>query len=301
MSKYTFLLSFNLIVKLIQHKPYPSKDHILDYLKENDIPISERTLFRHLEKIKADFGLDIEYSKIHKGYFINHEESQFNNSLFNVLEHISLTNILTEDLNNNSKKLRLISFDDSRNFKGIEYLKPILLAIQRGQKISFMHYNFQKETHKKRTIIPFLLKEYSNRWYVVGATNPTEMRVFGIDRISDLEIGSISSIKREQFQEHLKKFNHTIGVYYGDGEPEKIVCNVDEILVKYLKSLPLHHSQLIYSTGVSGKYRVEYFLYPNLEFKYQILSFSTKLDIIEPLHLKEEIIGMLEEAQDRYR
>ena len=301
MANYSFLLSFNLITKLLQRDQYPSKNTILEYLKDNDIKISERTLFRHLNRIKADFGLDIKFSNINDGYYIDYKESHFNNSLFNVLEHISLTNMLTNDLSSNKQKLAYISFDDSRDFKGIEYLKPILLAIQNNQQIRFTHYNFQKETHKTHVIFPLILKEYANRWYVVGVINQTDIRVYGIDRISNLKMDEVSTLNRDDFENQLSKFQHTIGVSYGEGEPEKIVCHVDEILVKYLRSLPLHHSQEISPTREPGKYRIEYVLYPNREFKYQVLSFATKLDIIEPLHLKEEIKDMLNEALDRYK
>lgn len=301
MSNYSFLLSFNHIMKVLKQKKYPSKDQVLEYLKDNDISISERTLFRHLNRIKADFGLDIKFSKVENGYFIDQEESQFNNSLFNVLEHINLTNILSNNLSENNKRLEYISFDDSRDFKGIEYLKHILIAIQNNQQIEFTHYNFQKETNKTHLITPLILKEYANRWYVVGAINQNEIRVFGIDRISNLKLDKVTSLDKSMFDVQLSRFEHTIGVFYGEGEPEKIVCKVDEILVKYLRSLPLHHSQEIYPTNEPGKYRVEYMLYPNREFKYQVLSFSTKLDIIEPLHLKEEIKEMLNEAINRYQ
>src|SRR5690606_40629522 len=36
---------------------------------------------------------------------------------------------------------------------------------------------------------PYLLKEYQNRWYLVGTIKPTdEFRTFGIDRISNLVV-----------------------------------------------------------------------------------------------------------------
>ena len=301
MSNYTTSLRIQLLIQYIYNKKYSSKNEILDYLSEKDHPISSRTLDRDIERIKADFGLGLEYSSKEKGYYIDDEKTVKADSFFKFLEIRQIADIFSKSLQESNNILEYVSFDDSKNLKGIENLEPILIAIKQTQEITFEHENYGRDYKKSYTITPLILKEYLNRWYIVGAiNNEGEIRTFGIDRIHNLKTGKSSKIKRKNFLKSLNKFKHTIGLTYGAKEPEKVSLVIDELHVKYLRSLPLHHSQIILPKDKNNKHQVDFYVYINYEFKTQILKIGPEAEVIAPKHLRNEIRDMLKASLAHY-
>ncbi len=101
----------------------------------------------------------------------------------------------------------------------------------------------------------------------------------------------------------LQKYEDIIGVSFETGdfkERIKIELIIEDIHVKYLRSLPLHQSQKIDIIKEKGKYKVTYFLIPNYEFKTQILKMGDYAEVISPVELRVEIIKMLENTIKKY-
>lgn len=301
MANYTTSLKIQLLIQFIYDGNFPSKNKIISYFLAKDFDVSSRTLDRYFARIRADFGIEISYNSKKKGYFINEEESVKVASFFKYLEIIQVADIFSKSLKDSSKILDYISFDDSKNFKGIENLKDILVAIKQEREITFVHENYERKTKKEYAITPLILKEYLNRWYVVGAIDKVgETRTFGIDRIFDLKITKLSNINREKYNDKLERFKHTVGLTYGEGEPEKVSLLIDELHVKYLRSLPLHQSQIIHPKDKNNKHQVDFYIYPNYEFKTQILKIGAEAEVIAPQYLREQIIVMLKDSLKRY-
>jgi len=293
------------IILFIYSKKYPSKKEILDYLKEyKDFDISSRTLERDFERIEADFGIEIKYDKLNNGYKIDKEKSNEIDSFFRFLEIVSVADIFNESLKDNNKILDYVSFDDSKSFKGIENLRQILLAISQKRDLYFEHYSFQNETVKKYKITPLKLKEYENRWYVLGIPyGKSEAWSFGVDRMSELKIGGLYQKSKTEYTVELEKYQDIIGVSFEEDDPKekiKIELLVDKEHAKYLNSLPLHHSQIIHPFSSHGKHKVTYFLIPNYEFKTRILKMGEKAEVVLPIELRSEIKKMLQDNLNIY-
>jgi predicted DNA-binding transcriptional regulator YafY len=301
MSSYIISLRIQLLIQYVYDNKYPTKEAILKYLKEKDLEVAPRTIERYLEKIRADFGIEIEYDSKERGYFINEEKSVKVDSFFKFLEIVQVADIFTKSLKDSNKMLEYVSFDDSKNFKGIDNLKDLLLAIKDNREITFQHENYWKNSTKPYTVTPLILKEYLNRWYVICVIdNNDTIRTFGLDRISNIEIKEFSNKKRKDYFKKLSKFEHTVGLTYGEGEPEKVSLLVDELHVKYMRSLPLHQSQIILPNK-DKKHQVDFYLYPNYEFKTQILKIGAEVQVLSPQYLRDEIIGLLEKSLNNYK
>ncbi|MDC0304162.1 phosphoribosyltransferase family protein [Flavobacteriales bacterium] len=52
--------------------------------------------------------------------------------------------------------------------KGTEHLPSLLQAIKECREVRFRHTSFLDESESERLLHPYLLKEYRNRWYVIG-------------------------------------------------------------------------------------------------------------------------------------
>jgi predicted DNA-binding transcriptional regulator YafY len=289
------------IIQFVYDYDFPSKRDILDFLKDKDFNLSARTLERDIERIRTDFGIELSYNKECNGYFVDQEKSVKVESFFKFLEIAAIADIFSESLNNSNKILNYVSFDDSKNFKGIDNLKDILIAIDQKKMLHFIHENFEKKTHNEYDITPFLLKEYENRWYVIGVPfGKAEIRTFGIDRISNLRIGKFSKLDINHYSSQIDKFRNIIGIHIEDGNPIDVSILVDGLHIKYMRSLPLHHSQVIHPINKEGKHRVGFFLIPNYEFMTQILKMGDEAVVISPEKLKNEIKDILASLMEKY-
>lgn len=289
------------IIQYIYDDHYPSKVDLINFLTEKDFKVSPRTLERDIDRIRADFGLEITYSKANQGYYIDKSKSVKVESFFKFLEIVTVADILSESLKDSNTILDFVSFDDSKNFKGIENLKIILAAISQNRKLQFVHENFWRATLKEYVITPLLLKEYENRWYVIGVPEEmNEIRTFGIDRITEPTLSTLSNIKKNQFKNQLKNFDDIIGLDFNQGKPTNIRLLVDGIHIKYMKSLPLHHSQNIHTENENGEFFVDFFLSPNYEFTTQILKIGNEVEVLYPPELRDEIKNTLTKTLKKY-
>ena len=295
-------LKFQWLIQFVYDNHYPSKKDIIAFLLTKDLEVAPRSLDRYISLCRADFGIEITYSPEKKGYYIDEEKSIKVASFFKYLEIVQLADIFSNSLKESNNILEFVSFDDSKNFKGIDQLKDILIAIKQEKEISFIHENYGNNLKKEHTVTPLILKEYLNRWYVIAAIDKgNETRTFGVDRIFNIKIGKTSNKKKSNYIKKLEKFKHTIGVTYNEGEPEKVSLLVNELHVKYMRSLPLHQSQVILPQNSDKKHQVDFYIYPNYEFKTQILKIGPEVEVLSPQHLRDEIKGMLERSLNNYR
>jgi predicted DNA-binding transcriptional regulator YafY len=301
MKTHSVSRSIQFIIQFIYDAEYPSKKRLLQFLEEKDISISARTLERYIEVVRTDFGLEIVYSKTNNGYYIDKDKSLKVVSFFKFLEIAAIADVFKDSLKESKKIFEYVSFDDSKSFKGIENLKPILIALTQNRKLVFKHENFHNNTFKDYEITPFLLKEYINRWYVVGVPEGMEeIRTFGVDRLLELQLGKLTKLKKKIFQKQLESFEHIVGLHFNEGEPQNIRLLVDETHTKYMRSLPLHPSQVIHTPDKSGRCFVDFHLISNYEFETQILKIGDEVEVIYPENLRTKIINLLKNMLNKY-
>lgn len=301
MSKYNVSRRIQFIIQYINDEKYASKQEILNYLADKDFKVSPRTLERDFENIKSDFGIELAYDKGRNAYYIDEEKSVKVSSFFKFLELVTLADVFTDGLKDSHKIFDYVSFDDSRTFKGIDNLEPIIIAIKQGRKLQFTHYNYSTKFYTNYIVTPLIIKEYLNRWYLIGVPDDLDdIRTFGIDRLENIGLGRLSKLKKNRFKVQLDKFNDIIGLYITDKEPDRIVLKVDGEHLKYLESLPLHHSQEITWTSDQEYGYASYHLIPNYEFTTQLLKMSMELEVIEPEHYRKFFKNEVKKIYNKY-
>jgi predicted DNA-binding transcriptional regulator YafY len=302
MFKYHISRRLHFVIQFINDEKYASKEEILEFLTDKDFTVSTRTLERDFEKIKSDFGIELSYDKQHNGYYIDKEKSVKVESFFKFLELVALTDVFSDGLKGSQKIFDYVSFDDSSNLKGIENLEIILLAIKQGQDLLFTHYSFHNCTYKNKVITPLIIKEYINRWYVIGVPkDETEIRTFGIERISNITLGKTSKLNKEFYLKQTKKFENIIGLNYSQEQPQHIVLKITDTHKNYLESLPLHISQNIFSIDEEGFWHATYDLIPNYEFITEILKMSMETEVLEPMSLRNTVKNELKKIYAKYQ
>lgn len=303
MASYKILRRLEILIELLKNRPEISKADILDRLLErHEIEISERTLERDLKSLSDEFQIDVIYNKQTNGYSLDLENQKRVQSLLKYMELIHVGELFKQGLEDFDLMRDKIELEDSSKLKGIGQLKDILLAIKKNKKISFIHENYWENTQKDYTITPLLLKEYLNRWYVVGVPiKGSGILTFGIDRIHDIKIGKVSKKKRKNYEADLDQFINIIGLNYkAHDRVENIVLKVNAKQIKYLESLPLHHSQNIDLVEGADYGLVNYNLIPNYELEMEILKLNSMVEVVEPVWFREKITGMVREMLAKY-
>ncbi len=94
-------------------------------------------------------------------------------------------------------------------------------------------------------------------------------------------------------------FHHSFGIFHADEEPPVIVLRTYEGLGDYYRTLPLHHSQQhTASTATYDEFRFR--LHPTPDFLQEILSQGSRIEILQPGSLRQDIRHRLRASLDRY-
>lgn len=283
------LRRYYLIYEMVKTHSLPSKKKILQELDDlHDIEIDGRTLDRDIEQL-LNFGIEIEYNRKENGYYIAMEEGYSSGSV-RFLEIAYLADNLS--IENYAK---YISYGEADLLKGISNVPKLLEAIDKKSVISFRHQSYQRKSIKEYSIEPYLLREYLNRWYIIGyKTDTKELRTYGVDRISDLEITETSFERRPNHNiENL--FDHVIGVVFDADKLIKVEFKAPLSQKNYLNSLPLHKSQQhLIDDNDESYFQME--VVHNYELEQKLLMHSAFVTVTKPQSLIESIkkiwIGM---------
>ncbi len=299
MSKQGYIRRYALIIEKVNTNRFPSLTDIKDFLFDNGFEISMRTLQRDIEQIRYEFGIEITYERERNGYFIDTENSFNMDGFLRFLEIANTSELLMEGLKESKDTLSFIQFESLGQLRGIENLKPLLFAIKNQRVIRFQHQNFHTGEVKIFSINPYLLKEYQNRWYLIGKINTQNFFIsFGIDRITELKVMD-TAFEQDTKTNPASLFENIIGLSDSESEPQEIILSFTPLQGKYIKSLPLHKSQQIIADNDS-ELRIKLMLVPNFEFKQQILMLGDAVKVIKPSSLAKEIQQSLKNALAHY-
>lgn len=237
------LLRNKYIYDLISRKSFISKEEILENVNTNFVEIfsakiedlSATTIKRSIGEIKEMFNVDVIYSHIKKGYYI--ESSGLDESVSDVLDSLNLFYLI----NNTPNALNHIRFAP-RKAIGIEYFFEIVKAIESKKKILFIYTHYEKKESTQRKVSPLGLKEFKGFWYLVSLDGGI-IKNFGLDRISGLRIINEKSAAKKDFSME-KHFEHSYGIVnFPDEEPQEVLIKMKPIKWSYYKAKPLHHTQ----------------------------------------------------------
>lgn len=144
-----------------------------------------------------------------------------------------------------------------------------------------------------------MLKEYLGRWYLVGiSSRAMAFRIFGLDRITDLIVRE-QTFERDSTKDPRKLFEDNIGITYTSEEPQRVVLSFTRLQGKYIKTLPLHPSQVVIKDD-REELVVSLRIVPNFEFHQRILMMGPSVKVLEPASLVDEVKAALSEALGRY-
>ncbi|CAH0335736.1 hypothetical protein FVB9288_01390 [Flavobacterium sp. CECT 9288] len=287
-----------ILVELLKKNLSVHRDVLIKEISAKDLRnISVRTIQRYVKDLNEDYGIVITFNKGNKHYYLNEEKSVNIESFLSHIEILSTAELIKSSFNETNNALAFIEFENSASMSSILNFKIILESIHQALPISFEHYSFYHLKEEEYTLKPYFLKQYQNRWYVIGETEKG-YRTFGIDRIENISVGT-KKFKSKTI-EAKDKFSHVIGLNYVDHKLQIVKLSFDISQKPYLVSLPMHRTQKEINLENGKTFDIEMIIHPNFEFSQQILKYGSLVKVLEPEWLKEEIKEELRKGFEGY-
>lgn len=263
-------------------------------ISEDRLTCSIRTLQRDIKEISENFKIEIKCDRSRKLYYIREDGRDADTE--RLMESFDLFNAIKIG---NSLGSHLIF--ENRKALGTEHMHALLHAIRHRKEVEFLYNKFDSDSISERTVRPVAIKESRHRWYLIAQdVKDGKIKNFGLDRISALEVGS-RKFREVKDYDPVEDFRDIFGIINGTGEePQKILLSFKPTEGRYVKSLPLHHSQREIMND-ENEIRFEYRLVPTYDFKMEILSHGAQVKVLEPNSLKKDIAARLEQALEAYK
>ncbi len=294
------LRRYYLIIEKLKRNTYPSFKELHRFLYEQGFEIAERTLQRDIEQIRVEFDVMVTFDRARNGYFIEAESMSIADRLLDFAAVPYFSGLLTDSLTSGANNLRFLSFERGQDHRGMEHFTPLLDAVSQNVQVRIVHTAFHRDKPRDYTVLPFMLKEYQKRWYLVGyVPERNDFRSFGIDRIEHVEKTDIA-FSRKDYPDPADFFKDTIGLTYSTADVEEVELSFHPFQGKYIKALPLHESQVVVEDN-DTEYRIRLTVRPNFELTQVVLSYGDSVKVCKPDSLVKDIKDRLAVAQKKYR
>ena len=253
----------------------------VEYAKYGDPYYPARTFRNHLDYIADLFDVEIEC--VDRRYRVAYRDGIDADSITAwMVNSIAIQNVVV----GNAKLRERILFEPVH--AGWKFLQPILDAMETSVIIKIEYRRFDAEKAVEYTVMPYFLKLFRRRWYLVGYfVGKEKVYTFSLDRITGIsptaEGFEMPEVNESDF------FSECFGIIREENsKAETVQILVYGEQVDYIKSAPLHDSQR--ETDVrEGCSLFEYKLHITYDFIQELLSHGNSLKVIAPDSLKRKM------------
>jgi len=210
------------------------------------------------------------------------------------------------------ERRQIISFSNNPYLQNSNLLGTLFDSISNEVVIKLSYHTFADATIRNIDFHPYLLKQYNDRWFLLGAADSDKKILnFALDRIDQVE-----PLPEKRYLECpddiYERFEDIVGVtLYEERQCEHILCWVSDSSKGYVDTKPMHESY----TPYKGDKEIElHSLYPklegglffgincipNFELIRELCSFGGNLVVLSPDTIRNEIKNRLQEHLERY-
>ena len=195
---------------------------------------------------------------------------------------------------------RIIDFEKNEDLRGLDYLDEIYQAILKKQSLEITYQSFRARQANTFVLHPYLLKEYRNRWFVLGIKGSlNNLQNLALDRIQSLKISAVTYRENDCFDME-NYYQDVIGVTVSENvRAQEIHIAINRSNAPYVITKPLHHSQKVIEKGPDGIV-ISINVQQNFELERVILGFGESMKVLKPERLRKRIKEKLELAVRGY-
>jgi len=222
---------------------------------------------------------------------------------FDQLEHFAalLTRLEERIELGNNEDLPSILFETNEQATGLRWLNELYHHIRNQRCLHLEYRPFDPDRHEQYVFSPYLLKEYHNRWFLIGHNHVKQKTwTLALDRIMSISPHTNNSYYRDPAFRAENWFRDIIGVTILDGvDKVEVIIRASAIQARYLETKPLHHTQQIIQRHVDYT-DFAYQLRPNYELEARLLSLGERVEVLQPDSLRRQIQQRLQLALQHY-
>ncbi len=242
-----------------------------------------RTFHRHRNEVKDIFGIDIECYQKGSDFRYRIADSGGNDHLRRwLLDSIAVNRIVSDS----KDTAQYISIESTNT----EHLPVVLQALKEQHLVEFDYNPYWSDSAVHYfDFQPYAVKMFERRWYLIGRyKKDMPHKIFALDRISHLEIKE-ETFRRDSNFNLEEMFDGVFGIIVGDDDVESIWLKVEANQANFLRSLPLHRSQMELSSKNKDYAIFALRVRPTFDLRQKILSLGSAVEVLKPESLREEM------------
>ena len=321
----------NILYILNTLKKYSNEEHMLSAteiqrkVKEiYDVEIDPRTIRRNINLLKYKLDYDISTREENgKGYYINRDpETDFEpGEIRAIIDNFSYANYIVPSIakeiikkcknmqniyeNEKLKDYQIYSVNSkTENVEVIKNIEDISESIFQNKKIKFEYWKYaitnklEKKIVSTPTVSPYAITYNKQEFYLIGIKEgETKFYNYRLDRMKNVQILN-EDIKIKKKKSEIQEFAESSTEMFG-GKKEEIeaICHIwllDTIFETFGRNVTIEkipndekHFKLLVDTNTMG-------------FKMWAMRNIDLVEIIRPIHLREEIRKISKDAYERY-
>ena len=198
-----------------------------------------------------------------------------------------------------TEKSPRVAFENNDALAGMGNFNVLLESIINHRPVSLRYKSFHSDEAKDINVHPYYLKQYNGRWYLIATADGYDsISTYALDRI--LTVGIWKSTYRPCNVDLDELFADTIGVTVNpEAKVERVVLKVDAKRYPYVETKPFSEKQRIVKKD-DETITISFPIRVNKELIAEILSFSSDIEVIEPLELRTIIARKISDLNNKY-
>jgi predicted DNA-binding transcriptional regulator YafY len=193
-----------------------------------------------------------------------------------------------------------IDFEKNELLKGLNHIDPLHRSIIHKKTLEITYQSFKAKLPQQIVFYPYLLKEYRNRWFVLGANKKGKaVMILALDRIEQF---------KELPDEKYHKPDFDISTYFSDvigvskvpnQQAQTVVLKIVKAHAPYIITKPIHASQKILKEDIDGTiFSIDVIW--NFELERELLGFGEQIKVLAPKRLVGKIQARFKESLKNY-
>ncbi len=214
---------------------------------------------------------------------------------------------------------KIISFSSNDFLEGKDYLGT-LFALISNKKVVDVEYEPFGEAPRTIRLYPYLLKQYNDRWYLIGTPLETEEFPYREDFYVNLPLDRMKCVTAvdgidyvdcdEYFEE---RYEDIVGITWSkEEELSEILLAVKNAYTGYVDTKPLHGSQVKLPTALQAELHGRYGAFegytfytlnlkPNRELYNTLYRNGDNIILLSPARIRERMIHELQSSLERLK
>ncbi len=195
----------------------------------------------------------------------------------------------------------VIDFEKNELLTGINWLDPLYKAIISQSTIQIRYKSFKARSANEIVFFPYLLKEFRNRWFVLGMPKKSkEIVTLALDRIQDILLLPETLFEKNRQFDAIAYFRDIIGVTRNTGDkPVEVTFFANHVHAPYIRTKPIHYSQKVLEEKQGGIiFSIN--VIPNFELERELIGFGEGLKVLSPNSMVRRIKKKVQLMQDLY-